>query len=72
MCGDKGDMLFVSTCPLKASRQKDDWKSFHIHTQTKLDLKGSYPFSFPFSPTNLAVAPAEQLAYGRVTSPTLT
>lgn len=39
---------------------------------TTLDLKGSYAFSFPFSFPNLPGAVAEQLAYGRVTSPTLT
>lgn len=42
------------------------------HPNTKLDLKGSYAFCFPFSFTNLPGALAEQLAYGRVTSPTLT
>lgn len=42
------------------------------HPNTKLDLKGSYAFCFPFSFTNLPGALAEQLAYGRVSSPTLT
>lgn len=43
MCGDKGDMLSVLTCPLQASEQ--NWKS---HPNTKLDLKGSYTFCFLF------------------------
>lgn len=31
--GTKGDMLLVSTCPLKANKQDDAWKLSHLNTK---------------------------------------